>query len=86
MTGIAYNFPKQNIEKICICAEKEDMVHIYNCGTINQENKPNLKYLNGAIQKQIVVFQTKFGKREELINAHVILIGSAIFSNICSNG
>ena len=29
MTEIGYNFPKPNTENICICGEKEDMVHIY---------------------------------------------------------
>ena len=92
MTEIGYHFPKPNTENICICGEKEDMVHIYNCELINQEKKPNLKYeniFNGDIQKQIEVFKhfkQNLEKREEMFSAHVIPKGSAVFSNVCSNG
>ena len=44
MTEIPNKFPKPSIENNCICCEKEDMVHIYNCEIINQEKLPNVKY------------------------------------------
>ena len=93
MTEISDNFSKNNEENTCICGEKENMHHIYNCETLNEEKKSNVPYeniFNGEIKKQIEVFKQfkqNMKNREEIIsNPHVISKGSAVISNVFSNG
>ena len=95
MTEIADNFSKTNEENTCICGEKENMHHIYNCEILNEEKKPNVPYeniFNGEIKKQIEVFKQfkqNMEKREQILsesNPHVIPNGSAVISYVFSNG
>ena len=67
MVEIPANFPNPKIENICICGEKEDMKHIYQCETINDGEQPVLKYekiFEGNICEQIEVFR-KFERNFE---------------------
>ena len=67
MVEIPANFPNPKIENICICGEKEDMKHIYQCETINDGEQPVLKYekiFEGNICEQIEVFR-KFERNIE---------------------
>jgi hypothetical protein len=67
MVEIPANFPNPKIENICICGEKEDMKHIYQCETINDGEQPDLKYekiFEGNICEQIEVFR-KFERNFE---------------------
>ena len=67
MVEIPANFPNPKIENICICGEKEDMKHIYQCETINDGETDYLKYekiFEGNINEQIEVFR-KFERNME---------------------
>ena len=70
MVNIPTNFPKQNMEYICPCGEKENMEHLYNCEMLNDGVKPKLKYeklYNGNLFEQCEVFRTfekNFEKRK----------------------
>ena len=45
MIQIESNFPKNNIQTKCLCNEKEDMEHIYNCELLcEKKNEPRVKY------------------------------------------
>ena len=65
MVEIGYNFGKY--EK-CMCAEYEDMIHIYSCEYLN-EDEPNIKFektFNGNMMEQMKVFRKyeKIGTKE----------------------
>ena len=57
---ISENFPGKQMEDECVCAEREEMLHIYNCEILSEGRKPTLKYENifgDNLYKQIEVFK-----------------------------
>ena len=76
MVWIPANFPKPKTEYKCICGQKEDMTHIYNCKILNNGLETKLDYqkiYTGTITEQIEIFR-QFEKnmdiRETLLNEH----------------
>jgi hypothetical protein len=74
MVWIPANFPKPKTEYKCICGQKEDMTHIYECKTLNNGSETKLEYqqiYTGTITEQIEIFR-KFERnmdiRENLLN------------------
>ena len=74
MVNIPSNFPKGKTEYTCICGEKENMKHIYNCELLSEKKEQGLDYekiFNGTINQQIDVFRIvkqKLDHRELLIS------------------
>ena len=74
MVWIPANFPKPNTEYKCICGQKEDMTHVYNCKILNNGLEPKLEYqkiYRGTISEQIEVFrkfESNMEKREKILN------------------
>ena len=72
MIEIPANFPNSKSEDTCICGDKEDMKHIFQCETINNGEQPELEYekiFEGNISEQIKVFrhfERNFEKRRNL--------------------
>ena len=60
MIDIPYNFPRSEKRTLCVCGEKEDMQHIYNCELLNKEKQEKLPYdriYNGNLKQQIEIFK-----------------------------
>ena len=70
MKNIPANFPKPNVENLCPCGKKEDMIHIYYCELLNRGNQPELDYgklYSGTILEQNRIFryfESNFERRE----------------------
>ena len=61
MVNIPSNFPKGKTEYTCICVEKENMKHIYNCELLSEKKEQGLDYekiFNGNGKQQIQVYKT----------------------------
>ena len=73
MVNIPSNFPKGKTEYTCICGEKENMKHIYNCELLSEKKEQGVDYekiFNGTINQQIDVFrivQQNLDQRELII-------------------
>ena len=60
MVDIPSNFPKEKTEFQCICGEKENMEHIYNCELLSDKKEQRIDYeniFNGTIKQQMDVFR-----------------------------
>ena len=84
MVQIPSNYGKQIL---CLCGNRETMIHIYNCEIWSQKGEKKIPYndiYNGKIEKQIEIlkiFERNLEKRNQamtLDNSHVILYGSAV--------
>ena len=67
MVKIPANF-SSNCEEKCICGEKEEMSHIYECNILCENEVPTLPYTkiyNGNLKEQILVYQ-KFSKNMKI--------------------
>ena len=74
MVNIPYNFPKGENQTLCVCHEKEDMLHIYNCEILSQGKQKQLPYetiFNGTMNQQIEIFKIfrqNMDEREKIKN------------------
>ena len=74
MFEISENFPGKQMEDECVCTEREEMLHIYNCEILSEGRKPTLIYENifgDNINKQIEVFkhcELNLDNRESMMN------------------
>ena len=74
MADIPANFQDSKIKTECLCGEAENMEHLYECNTLN-ENEPILPYqklYSGNINEQIQIFkriQKYLEKRRDLKNS-----------------
>ena len=72
MKNIPANFPKPNVENLCPCGKREDMIHIYYCELLNRGKQPELDYgklYSGTILEQNRIFryfESNFERRENL--------------------
>ena len=67
MLKIPVNF-SSNCEEKCICGEKEEMSHIYECKILCENEEPTIPYTkiyNGNLKEQIMVYQ-KFSKNMKI--------------------
>ena len=88
MTKIPDNFGNKSL---CLCGQRENMEHIYNCEIWNKTENEKIQYnniYNGNIKKQIRILKIfeqnleKRNKRMKIANSHEILIGSTVDSII----
>ena len=74
MVDIPSNFPKGRKEFKCLCGEKENMKHIYQCELLSQKKEKSFEYekiFNGTINQQTEIFrkvQQNLKQREEKIS------------------
>ena len=67
MVKIPVNF-SSNCEEKCICGEREEMSHIYECKILCENEEPTIPYTkiyNGNLKEQIMVYQ-KFSKNMKI--------------------
>ena len=88
MTKIPDNYGNKSL---CLCGQRENMEHIYNCEIWNKTENEKIQYnniYNGNIKKQIRILKIfeqnleKRNKRMKIANSHEILIGSTVDSII----
>ena len=60
MYDIPQNFPKGDEKYTCVCGERENIAHIYNCEILSKKKPEKISYeniYNGNMNQQIKVYQ-----------------------------